>query len=127
MKTALIVLACVLVTIPVWLSAEGQQYTLNDLPLASGASCDLGRIVWKDAFIATRSGGLDPTKIEEMAPEVISYGCMSQSENSVLVIHSFVNGKPDDFLVVPKGWITGVTKLAPRQDAPVTPLTAKKD
>jgi hypothetical protein len=49
--------------------------------------------------------------IEAGMPTVVSYGCTAQTANAVLIIHSFVNGQPDDYLVVPKGWIKEIIQL----------------
>lgn len=73
-------------------------------PKSESHHCDAAMVIWKDASIHVKTGGLDVDKIEELVPVILSYGCISQTADYVIIIHSFVNGKPDDFLIVPKSW-----------------------
>lgn len=71
-------------------------------------SCQLAVVEWKDAVAYTRVPLIDP---DEMTANVISIGCIVQTEKTILIVTSLTDGKPDIFLVIPKGWVTKITNL----------------
>lgn len=102
-----LVLSCLILGLIIFIACSlfAQSATVDNLPLAAKSQCDMGKLTWRDAYIRTKAGGIDPLNIDSTLPVVVSYGCIAQTEKAVLIIHSFVNGQPDDFLVVPKGWV----------------------
>ena len=66
-------------------------------------------------MIVTRSTDTtdNPTAadIERSIPYLTSYGCANRTENAIVIIHSFSRGVPDDYLVVPKGWVKSIVPL----------------
>jgi len=92
-------------------AAPAKSQTIEDLPLAAMSQCNYGILTWSDAYIKVKSGGIDVLKIDSTLPTVISFGCLSQTEKTVLVVHSFVDGQPDDYLVVPKQWVMKIVPL----------------
>lgn len=117
MKSVIAGIIIVLSIVGLW-AVAALPTTVNDLPQAALSKCDMGKITWRDAYIKTKAGGLDPHNIDSTLPIVISYGCIAQTEKAVLIIHSFVNGQPDDFLVVPKGWVDELIMLKDKGEEP---------
>jgi hypothetical protein len=79
-------------------------------------SCEAGVVDWQDATIYTRHGGLDMNEAEKLVTPVMSFGCVSEAEKVVVVIFSFVEGVPDDFLVIPKQWAVKITYLKAKEE-----------
>ena len=103
MKKTLIVLAVII------LSTIALAVDVKDLKPTSGHVCDMGAVLWVDACIWVKAKDVEVSEIDANMPEILSIGCISQTEKTVVVIHSFVGGKPDDFLGIPKGWIKEIT------------------
>jgi hypothetical protein len=91
-----------------------------DLPEFDAHKCTIARVDWTDAMIKIKasreSADLTAADIDQEAPKVVSFGCASQTPLNVVLIHSFVEGKLDDYLTIPKGWITKITKLEPKTE-----------
>lgn len=84
-------------------------------------TCHMAIVQWRDAVIYTRKDGLDVTKLDELTADTLSFGCIVESDKTIGIIHSFVEGKPADFLVIPKSWATKIVPLAPQAEEPTKP------
>jgi hypothetical protein len=79
-------------------------------------SCNIGVVDWRDATIYLKRGGLNLKDIDNMTTPVMSFGCIAETEKTLVIIHSFVGGQPEDYLVVPKEWATKVTYLTLKEE-----------
>ena len=88
--------------------------------------CKLATVEWQDAVIRVKTQGHKIPDAELLIP-VISIGCIRETETSVIIIHSFTDGKVDDYLTVPKAWTTKITKMvAKEEDAPKSEANPQK-
>jgi len=99
--------------------------SVDQLPSFDAHQCIPARVQWIDAMIVTR--GTDSTSnptsqdIELSIPRLSSYGCVNQTASAIVIIHSFSRGAPDDYLVVPRGWITEINPFKFAEDEPAAP------
>ena len=82
------------------------------VPSVYTEKCDMAIVNWVDASIHVKTGGIDLAKANEPEPYVSSFGCTAQTEDFIYVIHSFVDGKPDDYLKIPKAWTMDIKRLS---------------
>ncbi len=98
---------------------------IEQLPDFDAHRCTPARVEWIDAMIVTRgtdtNGSPSALDIELSIPRVSSYGCVNKTENAVVVIHTFSRGVPDDYLIVPRGWVTAINPFDFRENEPAAP------
>lgn len=86
-----------------------------DLPEFDTHQCVPARVEWTDAMIRIKASransNITARDIDLDAPKVVSFGCAAQTPLNVVLIHSFVEDKPDDYLTIPKGWVTKLVKF----------------
>lgn len=76
-------------------------------------SCRLAMVEWQDAVIYAKASEVFSLDKPLTSPS-ISIGCLLERKNDLIVIHGFQNGKPDDFIVLPRGWVMKITYLKPK-------------
>ena len=72
-------------------------------------SCRIASVQWSDTVIRVKVKGIIPDP--DLLVPVLSFGCVRETETAVVVIHSFTDGQPDDFLAIPKSWTVKITPL----------------
>jgi hypothetical protein len=73
---------------------------------AKNKQCDLGMVDWVDATLYGKDTLKDP---DIMVTPVRTFGCICQSEHTIVVIFNMTNGEPNSFMVIPKEWAITVT------------------
>ena len=76
------------------------------LPLYA-EECQLAIVEWQDAVIHTRESEIH----DNLLAPAISFGCVQTIKGVIVVIHSFSNGHPSDYLAIPSKWATKITPL----------------
>jgi hypothetical protein len=94
---------------------KAEEFTVDQLYEFDSHSCTPARVRWLDASLQTRatsvSTDITAADIDASIPEFSSWGCVNKTLLAVVVIHSFVDGAPDDYLIVPKSWVVEITPL----------------
>lgn len=101
---------------PIPARAQIQTPDFSAIPSLSAAGCIAGKIAWRESAQGVKVEP-DEASVDEASPKVISFGCLSQTEDFVIAITSFRGGKPDSFTVVPKGAVVAVMIYDPRPEA----------
>jgi len=101
----------ILVFLPVLSYSVYAETVPKDLPLATTSQCDYGILTWRDAYIVTKVTSLDTSKLDSTFPLVTSIGCIAQTPEGIMIVHSFTGGQPDTFMLIPKAWILGIQRF----------------
>jgi hypothetical protein len=123
-------------------TAQGPEKTLATLSIDQlhdfdEHSCTPARVDWIDAAIQTNATSISTSitakDIDASIPRAFSFGCVNKTAAAIVVIHTFSQDEPDDYLVIPKGWVLLITPLqlapapapAPEPDKPGIQLSQK--
>ena len=88
-------------------------------------TCHAGSVTWMDAALYTRQG-VPSDDLSKMLVPAVSYGCVDVQDKAVLVIYSFSNREPENFIVIPAPWITRVKFFEEKADDKPLPSLSKK-
>lgn len=89
----------------------------SEFPLIADKECTTGKILWRESAQVEKNA-LDEESAEAASQNVISVGCLGQTENFIVVVNTFRKGKPDSYTVVPKGAVVAVMFFVERPKEP---------
>lgn len=91
-----------------------------------GGSCYSAVVEWRDATVHVKDRPIDPNHLDDLITLQTSFGCVTESEHTIVMIFNFNNGQPDTYLAIPKQWAIKITKVGGDDKKPPEPTKEKE-